>query len=167
MTPTKYIEIVAKRHNHWIGVARFYGSKHPEDDVQDAYIKALEYVTKNGVDEGVNPDGLMFFCTRSCALAIDDKMRHSYNFDDLVGEEIAGEVGYNGHIDDERYELIHKEIESWDWFDRTLFKVYFDMDRKNNGKMSMRKLASETKIALPTIFLTIKECKQRIKSVFE
>ena len=165
MTPSKYVELLYTRQKHWESVAAHYGSSYPKDDVQEAYIKAFEYVKKNGVREDVDPFGLMFFCVRSMALSIDSKVFFNSDFSVSDGSiEIAQGESYDKQNDDKIIEIIHKEVASWGWFERTLFTVYFDLSRNNNDKMSMRRLATETKIALPTIFHTIKECKTKIKN---
>ena len=165
MTPSKYIELVYKRQSHWIGVASFYGSKTPEDDVQDAYIKAFEYVQRNGVREDVDPFGLMFFCVRSASLSSKNKLDKSliHNISDGV-IEIMDDSEYNKEQEDEIVTLIFDEVDSWEWFEKTLFTLYFNLLRSTDKQLSMRKLAKETKIALPTIFTTIKDCKIKIKN---
>jgi len=165
MTPSEYINLLHTRQLHWIKVASFFGSKQPEDDVQDAYIRAFEYVNKNGIKEDVDPYGLMFFCVRSTSLQKGDKVANSFDFvisDGTINIEEDSE--YNKVKDDVIVGIIHEEVESWEWFERTLFTLYFNLSRSNTEKMSMRKLAKETRIALPTIFNTIKECKVKIKN---
>ena len=46
----------------------------------------------------------------------------------------------------------------WHWYDRKIFDLYF------KEKMSMRKLASNTTISLSSIFNTIDNCRDKIKS---
>ena len=46
----------------------------------------------------------------------------------------------------------------WHWYDRKIFDLYF------KEKMSMRKLASNTTISLSSIFNTIDNCRDEIKS---
>ena len=165
MTPSEYINLLHTRQLHWIKVASFFGSKQPQDDVQDAYIRAFEYVTKNGIKEDVDPYGLMFFCVRSTALSVGDRVASAFEYNISDGTmEVEEDSEYRKSNDDAIVSIIHEEVESWEWFERTLFTLYFNLSRKNTEKMSMRKLAKETRIALPTIFNTIKECKLKIKN---
>jgi DNA-directed RNA polymerase specialized sigma subunit len=58
------------------------------------------------------------------------------------------------------YELeikINEEMDTWEYFDRRLFQLYRD------SGMSMRKIASETRISTKTIFYSIKKSKERLR----
>jgi predicted DNA-binding protein YlxM (UPF0122 family) len=57
--------------------------------------------------------------------------------------------------------LVHSiwtEVKTWNWYDEKLMTIYIKQE------MSMRELSDETKISLSSIFNTLKNGKQRIKT---
>ena len=52
----------------------------------------------------------------------------------------------------------NEEIDSWEWFDKMLFKLY-----AKSGD-SIRDIAERTHISTTSIFHTLKYCKERIKN---
>lgn len=163
MSIEDFVAVLNNRHSHWLSVAKYYGSTSPLDDIQDAYVKVIEYINKNGINEEHHPDGLMFFCLRSVVL-----QSHKNNVELLTTDgklEVEEDI-YVSPITDEEIDAIYETLDDWQWFDRTLIKIYFDLDRKNEG-MSMRRIASETGISLSTIFNSIKRSKQKIKNRLE
>jgi RNA polymerase sigma factor (sigma-70 family) len=58
----------------------------------------------------------------------------------------------------ELYDEIWENTEEWHWYDRKIFDLYHNTD------MSMRTLASKTKISARSIFNTLKNARERIQS---
>ena len=73
-------------------------------------------------------------------------------------------------------ENIDKEIDTWHWYDKEVFKIYRmhwrDKDTLNrlldefNGKVSIRKIAKRTSISWTTLFYELKQSKSKIKEMF-
>ena len=174
LTANEFLELVVKDQKKWEGVCVNYGSTTPYDDVQDAYLRAYEYLSVREPKDHQNPEGLFFFIVKSIALSKDKNDKISDNAidfelsgDTIESEETTDDEEYNIYKDDAVVDIIHRTVDNFDWFERKLCTVYFNLDRKNSDKMSMRKLAKETGIALPTIFNTIKTCKAKIKEEIE
>ena len=55
---------------------------------------------------------------------------------------------------------IEKEINTWNWYDSSLFTMYID------ESMSMKKIFNETGISVTSVFKTIKKCKKNIINKF-
>lgn len=73
-------------------------------------------------------------------------------------------------------ENIDKEIDTWHWYDKEVFKIYRmhwrDTTTLNrlleefNGSVSIRKIAKNTNISWVTLFNELKESKAKIKEKF-
>ena len=59
------IQLHGKR-AEWLKAATKYGAKHPEDVVQDSFIKLIEWRQRN--EDSKYNDGLFFFIVRNTAL---------------------------------------------------------------------------------------------------
>ena len=151
-----YIEALHQKRRDFIAVAKKYGADNPEDVVQDAFIKLLEWRQRN--EEGKYNEGLFFFIVRNTAL---DEARKAKLTTELTGIEII-EAECQTHTDAE-VTAIHATISSFQWFDAKLLDVYFDLSRTQPEQMTMRELSAQTGISISTIYTTIKRCKERIR----
>ena len=58
-------------------------------------------------------------------------------------------------------QLIDNEVESWEWYNKKLFKLYRD------SNLSIRGIAQETNISWVSIFNSLKNAKNKIKNKFQ
>jgi DNA-directed RNA polymerase specialized sigma24 family protein len=165
MTDYKWLEQVAKHHKEWIEVIYKLGeTDYAEDIVQESYMALIKYADeKKLIDEnGKVRKGYMFFTLRSLYYQFYNKKNkiNKVSFDEQW--EIFDDSNLDEH---EAYNdiclMIDKELETWHWYDRKLFKLYRDSD------MSMRDIAKETNISLISIFHSIKNYKEILNSKFE
>lgn len=165
MADYKWIEQVAKHHKEWVEVIYKLGeTEYAEDIVQESYVALIKYAdAKKLIDEnGKVRKGYMFFTLRSLYYQFYNKKKkiNKVSFDEQW--EIFDDSNLDEH---EAYNdiclMIDKELETWHWYDRKLFKLYRDSD------MSMRDIAKETNISLISIFHSIKNYKEILNSKFE
>jgi RNA polymerase sigma factor (sigma-70 family) len=79
----------------------------------------------------------------------DDNFQGAYE-DSLENIEAKEEL-------EKTYERIEAIVNDWYWYDRGIFNLYYKKG------MSMREIASETKISLSSIFNTLKNAKEVIR----
>lgn len=165
MADYKWIEQVAKHHKEWVEVIYKLGeTDYAEDIVQESYVALIKYAdAKKLIDEnGKVRKGYMFFTLRSLYYQFYNKKKkvNKVSFDEQW--EIFDDSNLDEH---EAYNdiclMIDKELETWHWYDRKLFKLYRDSD------MSMRDISKETNISLISIFHSIKNYKEILNSKFE
>ena len=165
MADYKWIEQVAKHHKEWVEVIYKLGeTDYAEDIVQESYMALIKYADeKKLIDEnGKVRKGYMFFTLRSLYYQFYNKKKkvNKVSFDEQW--EIFDDSNLEEH---QAYNdiclMIDKELETWHWYDRKLFKIYRDSD------MSMRDIAKETNISLISIFHSIKNYKEILNSKFE
>jgi DNA-directed RNA polymerase specialized sigma24 family protein len=165
MADYKWIEQVAKHHKEWVEVIYKLGeTDYAEDIVQESYMALIKYADeKKLIDENGNVrKGYMFFTLRSLYYQFYNKKKkvNKVSFDEQW--EIFDDSNLEEH---EAYNdiclMIDKELETWHWYDRKLFKLYRDSD------MSMRDIAKETNISLISIFHSIKNYKEILNTKFE
>jgi len=157
----QWLEIVAKRHNEWIKIVNGFGEyDYAEDIVQESYLILYKYAKPERVikDNEISR-GYMYFTLRTTyylyynskrkvsKVSIDDGL---FQLEDKV--DLSEQIAYNKIC-----QKIDQEIDNWHWYDRKLFILYRDTD------MSIRKIASETKISWVSIFNTLKNAKNIIK----
>jgi len=165
MADYKWIEQVAKHHKEWVEVIYKLGeTDYAEDIVQESYMALIKYADeKKLIDEnGKVRKGYMFFTLRSLYYQFYNKKKkvNKVSFDEQW--EIFDDSNLEEH---QAYNdiclMIDKELETWHWYDRKLFKLYRDSD------MSMRDIAKETNISLISIFHSIKNYKEILNTKFE
>lgn len=165
MADYKWLEQVAKHHKEWVDVIYKLGeTEYAEDIVQESYMALIKYADeKKLIDEnGKVKKGYMFFTLRSLYYQFYNKKKkvNKVSFDEQW--EIFDDSNLEEH---QAYNdiclMIDKELETWHWYDRKLFKLYRDSD------MSMRDIAKETNISLISIFHSIKNYKEILNSKFE
>ena len=165
MADYKWLEQVAKHHKEWVEVIYKLGeTDYAEDIVQESYMALIKYAdAKKLIDEnGKVRKGYMFFTLRSLYYQFYNKKKkvNKVSFDE------QWEIFDDSNLDEqEAYNdiclMIDKELETWHWYDRKLFKLYRDSD------MSMRDIAKETNISLISIFHSIKNYKEILNSKFQ
>jgi len=150
---------LAKHHKEWLNIVRSFGEDFlAEDIVQETYIKIyrLNHIDKIVPDE-VNKS-MMWLTLRSVFIDHIRTLRMEKVGLDVCKELSSSEIDLEKHESFEKLlEKINNEVESWHWYDTMLYKHY----RESNK--SMREIAKETGISVTSIFLTLKDCKERLK----
>lgn len=172
MTKKEHLKEVAKYHEDWIGIAKSYvGDLAAEEVVSEMYSRVDRYIDEDTIrDDGSVNRGYMFLCIRSSAFEYLNK-RKKY---ESMHKDIDGLDKHSGYLLNENSNMEGEEaygrilrkldniIESWSWYDRTLFNLYKDTP------MSLRTMASETGISWMSIHSTIKRLKDEIhQELFE
>ena len=161
----KWLEQVAKHHKEWVKTIQKLGEyDYAEDIVQESYIALMKYANAEKLidDKGNVRKGYMFFTLRSLYYQYYNKKKSikKVSFDGcwelFDSSNIEEQNAYNDIC-----LMIDEEIDNWHWYDKKLFKLYRDTD------MSMRDIASETNISLISIFHSIKNYKEILKTKFQ
>lgn len=161
MGTADWLAIVAKQHKEWVRIVNGFGEyDYAEDIVQESYLILYKYAKPEKVIENGNiRRGYMYFTLRTTyylyynskrkinKVSIDDGLLQLEDTNDLREQNAYNMI----------CEKIDNEIENWHWYDKKLFILYRDTD------MSIRKIASETKISWVSIFNTLKNAKSIIK----
>ena len=141
------MEHIYSRHKHWVSIVKKFGEvNYAEDVVQEAYIKVF--------GKEIN-EAYFYYTLRSLTMDLHSKK--------VVKVEITRDIEYLLQEDDsnELAEELARPyfdfIDTWHWYDKMLFMLWV------NNKISMRKIARETKINFTSVYNTIKKCKQRLK----
>jgi len=158
----KWLDEIAKYHKEYVEIVKNLGEKsYAEDIVQEFYIRLYRFGDKEKIisREGVINRAYIFYALRNTYLQFWKKKRKikKINIDEL--KNIGVEYDYiPKHTAENILESkIKKEMQTWEWFDARLFKLY------REEKISMRELSKRTKISTKTIFYTIKKCKERLR----
>lgn len=162
------LELIANQHKHWIKVVNHYGEHEmAEDIVQEMYLKINKYLDRAVTDGEVN-GGYVRFVLMTMTY---DYKKYKQKIDKFsIGDGF--DIEQNVNLDDWGYgrflRRLDQEINSWDDFDKKVFKLYVGtygtQNIKTHGlKVSIRRFSKESGISIMTIFKTLKHCKQRIK----
>ena len=152
------LEELYKYHDEWLAIAVAMTStkEDAEDLVQDMYIRLNEKLDSiERIRHGKDDVNRYFVYLTIRNLARDNlrKRRPDITYVDYIEELDRPEVEHTIEVMHD----IDKEIESWHWYEKTLFNIYM------RSQKSMRDIADESGISLTNIFHTIKKCKQRLK----
>lgn len=158
---------VAEQHKEWITIVKSFGEKqYYEDIVQEMYLVLFKYGSKEKViKNGLVSRGYVFFTLRSVYYQYYNSKK-KINKVSIDNEEFCIQIPDNSEMDEQIAFnkiclLIDQEIESWDWYNRKLFKIYRD------SGLSIRGIAAETKISWVSIFNSLKNMKTRIKKEYQ
>jgi len=155
-----WLKYIAKHHKEWVNIVRSWGEvEYCEDIVQEMYIKLLKYTTKEKIVKNGNVNkSYVWFTLRSIFLSAIkernkiDKVRIGDGVEIEYVCELEESIAYSRMLG-----KIDKELDSWSWYDKHLFKLYSSSDD------SIRDIAERSHISITSIFHTLKHCKQRIK----
>ena len=153
------LTILSKHHKEWLNIVRLFGdNEFAEDVVQDVYLKIDQYNYYDRIIQNGEPNrALMWILLRNTTFKANKSASNDLSIE-LVYSLPDAEVEPLKHESlDNIYYRIEAEINSWEWYDQMLFRIY-----KDEGK-AMRQIADKTGISLKSIFLTIKSCKERIR----
>jgi RNA polymerase sigma factor (sigma-70 family) len=154
----KWLDKVAKHHKEYVNIVRSWGEfDYAEDIVQETYLKLLRYTSEEKiVQNGKVSKTYVWYALRSVYieyLRSKNKIEKVQHLNTLEYEDTnESEKAYGFVLD-----RIQQEMDSWQWFDEKMFKLYLSTDD------SMRDIAKKTNISLRTVFTTIKRCKELLK----
>ncbi len=159
-----WLSIIAKKHKTWVQmVTNLVGDFYAEDIVQESYIAISKYSDPNKIiKDGEVSNGYMYFTLRSLAFQFYNKKK-KVNIISIDKEESFLQLPDIDNIEENEAfhricTLVDSIAEEWHWYDKKIWKLYSQTD------MSIRKLASETKISWVSIFNTLKNLKLDIKN---
>jgi DNA-directed RNA polymerase specialized sigma24 family protein len=158
-----WLKIVAEQHDTWVEIVKGFGeTNYHEDIVQEAYIALSKYATPEKIiKNGKVSRGYMFFTLRSLYYQYYNKKKKIQKVsidDDQTFLQLPYQDGMEEQQAFHRLCLLVDEVSNnWNWYDKKMWKLYSQTD------MSIRKLASETRISWVSIFNTLKNLKQDIR----
>lgn len=175
---TDYLSKVAKRHNQWLLLAKYFHNNSSidyEDLVQESYLILDAHLKKYGVTNENTIDSLMSFILRTVLnnskqyYKINNQSNKNVEFDNNIEikEEDFVESDFDFSHLQEITDLMNERLKDKEkWFDAQLFILHFGL---NDGlkKIPMRKLAKETKLGLMTIFHSINETRKELREKFK
>jgi DNA-directed RNA polymerase specialized sigma24 family protein len=158
----KWLSKIAEHHKEYIEIVKNFGEKsYAEDIVQEFYLRLHKYANKEKI---INENGevnkiYIFYALRNTYLLYWKKKKKfvKINIDDLKNIGVNFEYIPRAEAENILESKIKKEMQSWEWFDARLFKLY------REEQLSMRELSKRTQISTKTIFYTIKRCKERLR----
>jgi DNA-directed RNA polymerase specialized sigma24 family protein len=174
------LEKLAQYHDEWIKIAMAFlnNIEDAQDIVQDMYLTLHRYnVTLDKIKYGDDDINRYFVYITIKNLALQHIMKRD-EFLPLIEDKTEPDI-----IEDDQYKdiliEIDKEMESWNWYDRTLFEMYMysglsmrdiaygtEKDFRyisRDRKICDHSIINGTGISLSSIYNTIKRCKERIK----
>jgi len=178
------LDKVCKDHKYWYTVAySFLNNKQDaEDIVQDMYIKTDKLnldLYKSRFGDEVNK-GYFYTVIRNLCFDFVKNRKSNLNIDEVyVSNDVIDE---DKECFDSLFDLVNSEVETWSYYDRTLFEVYMysglSFRDMAYGSIKKPKLISNTKalniqsvidgngISVSSMFNTIKKCKAKLKEKF-
>jgi RNA polymerase sigma factor (sigma-70 family) len=157
----KWMSKVALHHDEFVLTVKNFGEHFlAEDIVQEMYIKISKYCSEDKImkKNGQVNMGYIYFVLRNLFLEFqNEKNKHrKVNIEDVKNLGVSDHSITENSSFSKLLERVEEESNNWHWYDRDLFKHYFE-----KGK-SMRQLSKETRISTSSIFQTIKYCKAQI-----
>lgn len=151
---------LSENHQEWVAIVKSFGSKSPEDIVQEMYLRLYQYssLDKILIDGELNKAFIWVSLRNIFYISNKNKKILFIPLDDVYNLESGNDYSPNHIARDIIEEKINEEVESWHYYDRMLFNLY------RESRMSMRKLSKETGISVRSIFSTLKNCKERINN---
>jgi len=160
------LELLSKRHDEWLKMARSFGTEthEAEDLVQEMYLRMYKYVE--------NPEKIMYNDKEVNTYFVFVVLRNLFfsskkSLSSLMSLHIEELNDLDGEIENVNYEYeqAHKnlindlwdEVETWHWYDTKLFKLYHNTD------MTIKKISQETKISERSIWNTLDNGRKKIK----
>jgi len=167
----KWLQKVSEKNEDWLGIAAsFVGSKVAHDIVQEMYVSLDRWADERIIKEDgeVNRCYIYLNIRTLCYMYFKEQKKKAELSEDGPDLEYLATINeadaYNEEQDiawDLLKENINIFIDSWKWYDKTLFNLY------KNTPFSLRGLAKETDISWMSIHTTIKKCKDLIREEFK
>ena len=178
----KILKILSQKHQDWFNMAKSFGLTNDEANeiVQEMYIRIYDYtkdIKKIMYNETEVNTFYIYITLRNlyysnfAKYGKSIKTKKIYLFTEM--DENKFNKIYNSYFEDyelhsnklnkkikldELFDKIDKTIDGWYWYDKKLWEIHF------KKQMSMRMIASATKISLSSIFNTLKNGKEKIRS---
>lgn len=155
-----WLSEVAKNHKEYVKTIERFGEYfYAEDLVQEMYLR----LNRNKQPEQIIIDGkvneIYIYLTLKSVFLNFKKAKEQISKNNNLPLFLEHVDNNEYHEAQQRFsERIQAEINKWHWYDAMLFRLYLD-----SGK-SMRDISQGTNISLRSVFDTLKECKQRIKT---
>jgi RNA polymerase sigma factor (sigma-70 family) len=159
------LERIASRHKEWIKIAIYVGANpnNVADAVQDMYLKLAEIQEKEGNLERItNLSGDVNTVYIFKLLTNESIKTHKKDSKTI---ELPNDIDIsdsNNNVPEEAYQelitIINQSINEMHSYEKMLMELHFDYG------MSMRKIEQNTGIPTHSIFHTLKNAKQKIKS---
>ena len=164
----EWLKKVSEKNEDWLGIAAsFVGDQKALDIVQDLYTNLERWADERIIKEDgeVNRCYIYLNIRTLCYSHFKEEKKRS-KLEDGELEKLASSNSDDYNKDrDLAWELIIENvnvlIDSWRWYDKTLFNLY------KNTPFSLRGLAKETDISWMSIHMTVKKCKDLIKEEFQ
>jgi len=157
----EWLAIVAKKHKEWINIVKSFGEKsYYEDIVQQMYITLYKYSSEEKIiKDGIVSNGYIYFTLRSIYFQYYNSKKKVKKIS-IDNEEFFYEIPDDTQMDEQiafnkLCQLIDNEVESWEWYNKKLFKLYRD------SNLSIRGIAQETNISWVSIFNSLKNAKNK------
>lgn len=156
------LELLSTRHKDWCRMVQSFGcpSHMVEDIVQEMYLRMHKYVNEPEKIMYKNEVNTLFvYISLKNMYADYAKSKSRFQTTDRIPEMV--DEGSAEEREEAMQVLVHHiwaEVKTWNWYDEKLMTIYIKQE------MSMRELSEETKISLSSIFNTLKNGKQRIKT---
>jgi len=159
----RLIDKLAEKHKDWIHMAKSFGC---DDDaanelVQGMYLRLSKYVDKVDkimYDEDNINTYYVYVTLRNLFLSGYHKVKKDLPIDNFsIGADETYKIDYETAFD-KLISKIENIVGKWYWYDKKLWEIHF------KKQMSMRMIASVTKISLSSIFNTLKNGKEKIRS---
>lgn len=162
------IKILGDKHQDWFYMAKSFGVSDEDANelVQQMYIRICGYVkdvSKIMYNEEEVNTYYVYVTLRNLYLSNFHKAGNKTMYIDDLSKDINEMYSASRSVNDEKehFDRVIDKIESivdkWYWYDKKVFNIHF------YDKMSMRKIARETKISLSSIFNTLSNGKKKIK----
>lgn len=153
------LDLLAKRHDEWVAMAKTLNAPAPEDLVQDMYLRIHRYVKdpeRIMYGEQVNTFFVFVTLRNLNNTQIKNNKYTPLEFDlQAPQDDMQLEEAFN-----DLFEKLWTEVASWHWYDRKLFEYYH-----NNPKATIQKIADQSNISARSIWNTLNNGKQKIKEV--
>ena len=162
----EWIVKVQARQDEFIRIIHDLGEHfYAEDIVQEFYIKLMKYGKEEKVLKDGKPNmGYLYTILKNLFLNYQQEKQKVRKID-IDDNPIAVEYDYYQPNDSEKLEAaIIKEMNTWQYFDNGVFRVYTGIqDKHREDAISMRAIAEGSNISTKTIFYTLKRCKAKIR----
>ena len=158
------IELLGEKHKDWIHMAKSFkiSDEDANELVQEMYVRISKYI-ENQEKIMYNSEELntyyIYVTLRNLFLSNYHKYNKANHFlleneDDFIDSPPDMEVEdlFDGLVNS-----IDKQVTKWYWYDKKIWNIHF------YSKMSMRKIARETKISLSSIFNTLSNGKSEVR----
>ena len=159
----KWLKKVAEHHEDYLRIVKSLGVDDlAEDIVQEMYIKISKYCSPERLLQENGKVNKYYIRCVLYNLVFDYRKQQNKHKKVNIEEVYNLGVEYDYIEETEAYtgliQLIGEEVETWHWYDRDLFLLYWKTG------FSIRKLSEETRISTSSIFQTLKYCKKRIRT---